>query len=217
MREAINTHLKHPPTHTDGRLCQRRCCLWQNYTINSRRFYRFWIVCVRVRMERDVNPSPPSFSISPSFHPSLFSWAAAVDSFNGKFKHTTPPLCRSLHLISTLSPFFFCPLSLSLYLSFCLPPSHLPKHHKAFSPFCFAVGVADQYHGKARERGRARDWGKGKRDGKRKEREEKGGEARWQVDLFDSLPTFIRLSPFTPHPFSLSRPSQPLRPLKRGG
>lgn len=93
--------------------------------------------------------------LSPSFHPSLFSWAAAVDSFNGKFKQTTPPFSPS-HFPPCL--LFFGPLS--LYLSFFLPPSHLPKHHKAFSALCFAAGVADQYDGKARERERERGWEK---------------------------------------------------------
>lgn len=130
--------------------------LWQNYTVNSRKSHRFWIVCmcvysvcVRVWSRETLTHR---LLLSPSFHLSLFSWAAAVDSFNGKFKQTTPPFSPS-HFPPCL--LFFGPLS--LYLSFFLPPSHLPKHHKAFSALCFAAGVADQYDGKARER--EREWG----------------------------------------------------------
>lgn len=92
--------------------------LWQNYTVNSRKSHRFWIVCmcvysvcVRVWSRKTLTHR---LLLSPSFHPSLFSWAAAVDSFNGKFKQTTPPFSPS-HFPPCL--LFFGPLSLSISLS----------------------------------------------------------------------------------------------------
>lgn len=88
--------------------------VWQNYTVNSRKSHRFWIVCmcvysvcVRVWSRETLTHR---LLLSPSFHPSLFSWAAAVDSFNEN-SNRLPFL--SLHLISH-------PVSYSLVLSLCI-------------------------------------------------------------------------------------------------
>lgn len=75
--------------------------------------------------------------LSSSIRPFPFFRAAADDSFNGKFKQTSP----------SSSPHF--PFLCSSFL--CLHPSHLPKYHKAFSGLCFAVGDADRCGEKARQ------------------------------------------------------------------
>lgn len=82
-------------------------------------------------IERGINPSSPPFSFPVFFihlySPGLLQLILLMENSN------RPPLL-SLHLIS--HPVSYS-LVLSLYFSLCLPPSHLPKYHKAFSPlFC---------------------------------------------------------------------------------
>lgn len=157
-----------PGTFIDSKLCVSMCIH----------------VCPSV-IERYINPSSPTFSVSLSFHPSPFSWAATVDSFNGKFKQTTPPSCLSLHLISYPVPASSV-LSLSLYLSFCPAPFSPVKISQSvffFSLFCSLCRWSIRWKG---------------------QREREGGKGRWKG--WGGL--FLNLLPF-----SLSIPSPQSPPL----